>query len=83
MEHILKTWPSEFEAVKSGLKTFEWRDCSDRDFQVGDTLLLCKYDPHLTRYCEAEVKVKVTYILRGQFGIPEGYCIMGIQKMEE
>lgn len=29
-----------------------------------------------------EQRVRVTYILRGQFGVPEGYCVMSIELME-
>lgn len=45
LEHSLKTWPHEFDAVKRGEKTFEMRFCMDRDFGLGDTLLLRKWDP--------------------------------------
>lgn len=44
-EHDLKTWPSEWEAIARGAKTFEVRSNRDRDFAVGDVLLLRKYDP--------------------------------------
>lgn len=42
--HELKTLPIYFDAVKRGDKTFEIRN-NDRDFQAGDTLILCEYDP--------------------------------------
>jgi len=38
-KHFLKTWAEYFEAVKSGNKTFEVR-VNDRDFKVGDILVL-------------------------------------------
>lgn len=83
--HELKTWPSEFGAVLDGRKRFEFRR-NDRDFAVGDHLHLDKWDPaggagayvypHDTLICE------VTYILEGKFGVPEGFCVMGIEFLE-
>jgi len=42
--HNLKTWPSYFNEVLSGEKTFEIRR-NDRQFQVGDLLILEEYIP--------------------------------------
>jgi len=42
-EHRLKTWPQFFQPALEGRKPFEVR-VNDRDFKVGDTLLLQEYD---------------------------------------
>lgn len=44
-EHDLKTWPHSWDATKRGEKTFEVRSNHDRDFAVGDVLLLRRWDP--------------------------------------
>ncbi|WP_331384989.1 DUF3850 domain-containing protein [Bacillus badius] len=44
MKHELKIYPQYFKAVVSGKKSFEIRK-NDRDFKVGDTLLLHEFDP--------------------------------------
>ena len=88
MIHNLKTWPEFFDAVRIGIKKFELRK-DDRNFCVGDLLLLQEYDPGTGRYVSEEgehaintVVVSVTYILRG-FGIPEDHCVMSIERIGE
>lgn len=74
--HELKTWPEPFAAIVDGRKTFEYRK-SDRAFEVGDLLELREYDPETEDYTGAWVLARITYIMPGgQFGIPEGYCVM-------
>lgn len=82
--HELKCHPEPFQAVLDWTKRFEWRK-ADRDYQVGDTLKLREWDPawrtHLDMsigYTGRECTRTVTYIIREGFGIPEGYCIMGL-----
>ena len=43
-EHDLKTWSPFYAAVASGAKTFELRK-DDRNYSVGDVLLLREWDP--------------------------------------
>lgn len=96
-EHILKCWPSAYEAIADGRKTFEWRK-DDRDFSVGDTLVLRKWDPKPMidspepwGFVHAqgpygdfiEQRVTVTDVLRGMFGIPGGYCVMAIARLAQ
>lgn len=79
MIHELKTWPQYFEAVVEGRKTFELRK-NDRNFQIGDFLLLKQYLPKTDKYSGEEVVCKITYMLTGgQFGLEEGHCILGIK----
>jgi ASC-1-like (ASCH) protein len=93
MEHDLKCWPHEFDAVKRGDKTFEVRRNDDRDFAEGDVLLLRKWDParedyvigdsdgytQVARYANT-LRAVVTYILHGgRFGLPLGLCVMAIR----
>jgi len=60
--HELKIWPQYFKAVVSKKKRFEYRK-NDRDFQVGDMLILKEYYPKKDTYSGKEIKVIVTYIL--------------------
>ena len=86
-EHKLKTDPAVYDAVRTGVKTFEIR-FDDRGYQAGDILILCK-----TRYTGAEmvagamldyvdgkITCEVKYILRGPiYGLANGWCIMSIE----
>lgn len=79
MLHDLKTWPPYFQAVVSGRKPFEVRE-DDRNFQVGDRLLLREWDPKYKHHTGRKVTCEVTYKLQGgSFGIQEGYCVLGIR----
>ena len=79
--HELKTWPSYFNAVINGIKTFEVRK-ADRPFKIGDKLLLREWSPKTEQYTGAVLTRQISYILHGgQFGIEEGFIVMGLQKI--
>lgn len=63
MTHELKIWPQYFERVKDGSKTFEMRDNSDRDFQRGDTVVLCEYKNLEQQYTGRKLTFKIGYVL--------------------
>lgn len=60
-EHRLKTWPEFFVALLSGAKTFEIRT-NERDFRVGDVLILVEYDPETAQFSGRELRRVITYI---------------------
>ncbi len=75
----LKILPEYFEAVKSGKKTFELRK-NDRDFCVGDILILREFDGSKTT--GRSVTVGITYILQNcGFGLADGYAILSIKPL--
>lgn len=78
-EHELKVWPPYFDAIADGAKRFEFRD-NDRDFKVGDVLVLRKWDPTKKAFAETgRVVCLVTYILAGPaFGLPDGKVILSL-----
>jgi hypothetical protein len=47
--HALKCWPEFFQAIADGRKSFEIR-VNDRNYQVGDILVLCEWNPELAIY---------------------------------
>jgi ASC-1-like (ASCH) protein len=80
MEHRLKTWPVCFADVKHGAKTFEIRK-NDRDFKVGDFLILEEFYPETGSFTGERIKVLVTYTicLDGIPGMPNGFIGMSIE----
>lgn len=76
--HELKCHPGPFRAVRNRIKTFEIRK-NDRNFQMGDTLILREYDPRKGVYTGEGVMRAITYILEGgQYGLQEGYIAMAL-----
>jgi hypothetical protein len=82
--HALKCWPSAFQAVHEGRKTFEIR-LDDRGFEVGDYLRLAEWDPTVERFTGRQLLVRVTYVLSGPeaetFGLRRDHVAMGIEHL--
>lgn len=67
-----------FQAVWDELKPYEVRK-ADRDFQVGDELLLREWSQD-SGYSGRRILAKVTYMTPpGHWGIPQDVCILGIR----
>lgn len=77
MTHELKVWPEYFDAIWDGRKTFEFRD-DDRGFEVGDILDLRAWDPAKSEYTGGRLLRRVTYLLRGTWGLPDGKVILAL-----
>lgn len=81
MIHELKLLKEYFEDVLLGLKTFELRK-NDRNYKVGDILVLREYDQIEEDYTGRKVKRVVTYILKGgNYGLDENFVIIGIKNL--
>ena len=57
--HILKSWLQFFGAICEGKRTHELRR-NDRNFNVGDILILREFDSQLERYTGRECKAEIT-----------------------
>jgi ASC-1-like (ASCH) protein len=78
MTHRVKTLQPYFNDVKVGHKTFELR-MNDRDYQVGDVLLLEEWSKEHNYTGRVILKI-VSYVLKNcpEFGLMDGYCILGL-----
>lgn len=80
--HELKTWPSYFEAIADGRKTYELRR-DDRGFAVGDVLRLREWSVG-SGYTGNKVDRLVTHVLRDvpSFGLAEGYVLLSLSSLD-
>ena len=77
MRHELKIQPKYFQAVWDDIKRFEIRK-NDRDYKVGDVLVLKEWDGE--KYTGSAIVVNVTYIYDGEIGgLEDGYIVMSIE----
>ena len=88
IEHAVKSWPQLFEAALTGAKTHDLRRAGDRDYRVGDTLLLQEFDPDTQRYSGRELRVRITYITSAsapcalsESSLDPDYCILSIRRI--
>jgi Domain of unknown function (DUF3850) len=74
-EHELKIRQTPLADLLSGLKTGEIRDCSDREFAVGDTVLLREIDDG-REYTGTVARRTITHVLK-HYGLPDHLCVLG------
>jgi len=83
--HRLKCWLQYYKDICSGKKTFEYRK-NDRNYKVGDKVVLCEYDYAKSEYTGAEISFFIDYIIYGtnddKIGIPFGYCIFSVPNFD-
>jgi 1-acyl-sn-glycerol-3-phosphate acyltransferase len=78
-KHELKVWPKFFKPLWKGTKNFEVRR-NDRNYQVGDMLVLLEWDVVKDEWTGSGICKRVTYILDEPAFVKEGYVIMGLDE---
>lgn len=75
--HELKCWPPHFAAIRSGDKSFEIRR-NDREFAVGDTVVLKEFSPLDTTFTGQTETRLITFLLsEEEFGVVHGFVVIG------
>lgn len=74
--HDLKCWPIYFEPLRDGRMAFQVRR-NDRDFRVGDALLLREWVLKTETYTGRVEVRRVTYIFESEC-MKDGYVVLGI-----
>lgn len=74
-KHKLKIQPEFFEEVCKKIKTFEIRK-NDRDFRVGDKLLLQEFIPETQEFTGRVVERRISYITN--YAQINDYVVMAI-----
>jgi hypothetical protein len=87
--HKVKSWAHFFDAINAGLKTHELRH-DDRNYQIGDEMVLQRYDNINGKYTGEECRVAITYITNrtqpcafSSGVLQRDYCILSIRKVDE
>lgn len=92
--HELKILPQYFNAIKEEKKNFELRK-DDRDFQVGDVLMLKEFNLQEkyetiegaeTYFSGNKILRQITYIFKDEtesMGLSKDYAILGIKPIDE
>ncbi len=85
--HYVKSWTFLFQPMLDGEKTHDIR-IMDRDYKVGDTLVLQEYDWGAKKYTGRELNVKITYITSGDnpcaFSpsvLHPQFCVLSVSKV--
>jgi len=78
--HKLKTVQPFFRDIWEGVKTFDVR-FNDRNFQVGDRILLVEYG--LNGYGDNAILCEVIYLFKGILMLKEGYVVLGISIIDK
>lgn len=88
LPHKIKSWPSFFQAFLEDRKLHDIRS-KDRDFRVGDTVLLQEYEPFVEggRYTGRELMMQITYITSNDTPcalssavLDRDYCVLSLKK---
>ncbi|WP_454151496.1 DUF3850 domain-containing protein [Microbacterium lacticum] len=84
--HELKSWPEFFGPLSAGVRTHELRR-NDRDYQIGDQLLLKEYLPDAESFTGAELLLEITSLTSSQIpcavsaeGLHQDFCILSVTR---
>jgi hypothetical protein len=85
MVHFVKSWPQFFIPIQEGTRHHELR-LNDRDYQVGDYMMLMEWSPTLEEYTGRNQYVKITSITSREVpcaasgkGLDDDHCILSIE----
>ena len=83
--HVLKCWPKFFGPITEGKKRHDLRRAGERDFSVGDLMLLREFSPEAEAYTGRDCAVRITYITSAiepcalsEQALHEDFCILSI-----
>ncbi len=86
--HHVKSWSQFFYPIKHGLKKHDLRK-NDRNYAVGDILVLEEYDMQGGRYTGESVRAQITFITNSQFPcafssavLDKGYAILSLELLQ-
>lgn len=88
--HIVKSWPQFFQPISAGTRTSDIRLKTDRDFKIGDQMLLEEFDPFGGGYTGNKLLVEITHIISNETPcalssavLDNDYCVLSIKRVDE
>lgn len=88
-DYEVKSWPAFFSKMISGEKKHDMRDKRDREYKVGDSMLLREYDPFGGGYTGRWAVVEITYITSNvtpcamsSAALDNDFCILSVELIE-
>lgn len=87
--HHVRSWSWLFDPINAGRKTHDLR-IDDRDYAVGDLLVLNRYDPERGQLTGEQCTVEITYITSRDHPcafssavLSKDYVILSIRKLND
>jgi hypothetical protein len=87
--HTVKSWSHFYDAIVEGKKLHDLRK-DDRNYKVGDTLILCRYDIKTGEYTGEQCWRKISYITSNKYPcayssavLPHEYVILSLYEGTE
>lgn len=84
--HRVKSWPEYFRAIANGKRTHDLRR-NDRNYEVGDLMLLEEFDPATNSYSGERLTVEITSMTSAQQpcavsidALNPDFCILSIRR---
>jgi len=88
--HTVKSWSYLFQAIKLGMKKHDIRDTRDRNYNIGDTIILREFDQTKGMYTGDELTCSITYITDrntpcafSSSVLDRDFCILTIQPIND
>ncbi|WP_425962671.1 DUF3850 domain-containing protein [Rhizobium nepotum] len=86
--HTLKSWPQFFNPILAGTRTSDMRLKTDRDFAIGDHMVLEEFDPFGGGYTGRKATVEITHIISNETPcalssavLDNDYCVLSIRML--
>ena len=86
--HTVKSWTYLYDEIVSGRKTADMRDKTERDYRVGDTMTLRRYDQATGEYTGETCNVEITHVISNDtpcamssVALHRNYCILSIRRI--
>ena len=88
-DYDVKSWPQFFQPMIDGVKKHDMRNKRDREYKVGDIMLLREFDPFGGGYTGRSARFRITYITSNDtpcalssVGLGDDMAILSVELLE-